>query len=61
MMSLEPFCYRGCYPVGVEDGTETGQVVGVEALAGVAEQVDAKVSKTFACKGVRVRVPPSAL
>ena len=57
MMVTEPFCYPACYPEGWGILVRAGEVVGTEGLAGMAEVVDAEVSKTSGSDPLRVRVP----
>ena len=54
-------CYPACYRGGFQGSGEVTEVVVTEGVAGVAELVDAEVSKTSGSDPLGVRVPPSAL
>ena len=57
MMVTEPYCHPSCYPKGRGDDGGAGEVVGIERTAGMAEVVDAEVSKTSGSDPLGVRVP----
>ncbi len=54
-------CYPTCYRGGFRESAEVTEVLVTEGFAGMAEVVDAEVSKTSGSDPLGVRVPPPAL